>query len=111
LSLLFDQNISFRILNFLGDDFPSAQHVKTCDLTNASDRTIFDYAKNEGLAIITFDSDYSDMALVNGFPPKIIWLRIGNQSTSAVASILRQNKVAIHQFLLSKDVGILEITG
>lgn len=57
MKILFDQNISFRILSQL-NSFPDAQHVKNVGLTDEEDRSIWDYAIEHQYAIITFDSDF-----------------------------------------------------
>lgn len=107
--LLFDQSISSRILRLLNDEFEESQHVVMCGLQNASDNTIFEFAKSNSLTIITFDSDFVDLSIVKGFPPKIIWLKTGNQTTTSIADILQANALSISHFVLSEEVGVLEM--
>lgn len=80
-------------------------------LEDASDMLIFDFARKNNFAIVTFDSDYLDLHLVKGLPPKIIWMRTGNLTTKFVAELLTSNVELIKQFLKSDQVedGILEI--
>jgi len=82
--LLFDQNISYRLVSKLSDYYPGCQQVHKLGLTNAEDIDIWDYARKNNYAIVTFDADFYDIGLLNGCPPKIIWLRTGkfdNKST------------------------------
>ena len=109
MRLLFDQNISSRILRLLNDVFEESQHVVMSGLQNASDNTIFEFAKSKALTIVTFDSDFVDLSIVKGFPPKIIWLKTGNQTTTSIADILQANALSISQFVESEEVGVLEI--
>ena len=112
MKLLFDQNISFRLIKRISDIFPEADQVKNLGLEDATDMEIWHFAKINGYTIVTFDSDYYDLSLIKGSPPKIIWLRIGNTSTTNLASILRSNYNLIHEFITSetyKDIGCLEI--
>jgi predicted nuclease of predicted toxin-antitoxin system len=44
----------------------------------ASDEEIWNYAKENGLIIITKDKDFSLMQLVLGIPPKVIQVKFGN---------------------------------
>lgn len=44
----------------------------------ASDADIWEYAKDHGLTIVTKDSDFSGRVLLQGAPPKVIHLKIGN---------------------------------
>ena len=78
-------------------------------LENASDSVIFEFAKNNFFSIVTFDSDFVDLSVVKGTPPKIIWLRTGNLTTSSISELLLRNILNIQNFLESEDVGILEI--
>jgi predicted nuclease of predicted toxin-antitoxin system len=84
MKLLFDQNISFRVISEINGLFPLAKQVRELGLENYSDRSIWEFAKKENYTIVTFDSDFFDLNLILGSPPKIIWLRIGNASTDAV---------------------------
>ena len=81
MKLLFDQNISFRIIAKLQDLLPLASQVRLLGLENSTDFEIWDFAKTNEFTIITFDTDFYDISLIKGTPPKIVWLRIGNTST------------------------------
>ena len=69
MKLLFDQNISFKIVSKIRDIFPDAKQVRDVNLENASDTSIWDFAKKEKYCVVTFDSDFYDLSLVRGFPP------------------------------------------
>jgi predicted nuclease of predicted toxin-antitoxin system len=55
------------------------------------------------------DSDYNDLSLMLGFPPKVIWIRRGNCSTMAIAQILRASTLDIQQFHQNSDLGVLTL--
>jgi predicted nuclease of predicted toxin-antitoxin system len=111
LNLLFDQNISPRIVNHLSSVFPEAKQVRHLGLDDAPDALIFEFAKNNNFAIVTFDADFVDLNIVRGIPPKIIWIRTGNLTTRSVAELLNRNIELIKQFLESDqpEHQILEI--
>ncbi len=109
MKLLFDQNISPKIVKQLELDFPDSTHVRHVGLEDASDLAIFNYAKTHGYAIVTFDSDFVDLNVVKGIPPKIIWLKTGNLTTKSISELLRNNILFIRSFLLSEEEEILEI--
>lgn len=72
--LLFDQNISFRVLGLISDIYPGSVQIRREGLDDASDRKIWTHAKRRGLAIVTFDQDYlGDRSLARaatkGHPP------------------------------------------
>ena len=73
MKLLFDQNISFRLIRRIVDLFPESKQVRELGLENATDFEIFEHAKRNDYAIVTFDSDFCDLNIIKGFPPKIIW--------------------------------------
>lgn len=62
MKLLFDHNISFRVVARLRDVFPDAIQVKNIGLENATDRDIWEYARIHGYVIMTLDSDFFDLA-------------------------------------------------
>ena len=109
MKLLFDQNLSPGLIKRLDDLFPDSNHVFLLGLDCADDREIRKYAESNNFIIVTKDADYSDLHLLLGFPPKIIWIRRGNCSTSDIEKILRAHYKEIE--ILSKDstVGILTI--
>lgn len=112
MKLLFDQNISYRIIKKLNDKFPESKHVSQVGLNDSEDIDIWQYAKREDYVIITFDSDYYDISLINGCPPKLIWLRTGNITTEEISKILLSNIEVITDFVLNlenTDKACLEI--
>ena len=112
MKLLFDQNISFRIISKLRDVFPEAKQVRELGLENSTDREIWEYAKRKDYSIVTFDADFYDMSNLYGHPPRIIWLRTGNRKTSDLAKLLTDRSVIIHEFLTDnsyKDIACIEI--
>ena len=109
MTLLFDQNISSRIIRLLQDEFPGCTQVTRVGLGNTKDSQIWEYAGNNKMCIVTFDSDFLDLLTVRGFPPKIILLRFGNTSTDEIASILCDRKLSIDSFLEDAEIGGLEI--
>ncbi len=112
MKLLFDQNVSYRIVGKLKDIFQDCSQVKIAGLENATDSEIWNYAKRSGYSIVTFDTDFYDRATLKGHPPKVIWLRVGNTSTLNLEKILRKNEKIIKEFLTSgtySEISCLEI--
>ncbi len=112
MKLLFDQNISYRIINKIKQLYPDALQVKEAGLENLSDIEIWEYAKKNDYTIVTFDADFYEINMLKGQPPKIIWLRTGNTSTNNLVKLLEDNYELIYEFILNesyKDVGCIEI--
>jgi predicted nuclease of predicted toxin-antitoxin system len=89
MKLLFDQNLSHRLVTLLDAEFSGSQHVRGVGMATAPDPAVWAYAANEGLAIVSKDSDFQQRAVLRGHPPKVVWVRLGNCSTNDVADLLR----------------------
>lgn len=98
MKLLFDQNLSHRLVRALADIYPNCQHVRNVGLKEAPDTEVWDYARSNGYTIVSKDSDFYQRSLTLGFPPKVIWVRLGNCTTTAVEQLLRQHVVTIAHF-------------
>ncbi|MEM1001270.1 MAG: DUF5615 family PIN-like protein [Bacteroidota bacterium] len=109
MKLLFDQNISPKILKKLPDDFSECEQVRFVGLEDASDLEIFDYAKTHDFTIVTFDSDFVDLNAIRGTPPKIIYLNTGNLTTNSVSELILNHLLTIQYYLNSQTDDILEL--
>ena len=109
MKLLFDQNISFRIMRLLPEYFVDCCHVRSVGLSNHKDSEIWQFAKQNGFTIVTFDSDFFDIATLSGFPPKIVWLRTGNLTTAETAECIILNSSKIASFIDYPEQHCLEI--
>lgn len=112
MNLLFDQNISFRIIKKIQDTFPNSKQIKQLGLENYSDNEIWKFAKNNNYTIVTFDADFFEISNLKGHPPKIIWLRTGNTTTKSIIEILKLKTEIIIEFIgntLYSEISCLEI--
>jgi predicted nuclease of predicted toxin-antitoxin system len=99
MKLLFDENLSFRLCDRLGDLFAGSSQVRLVGLANAQDRAIWDFASANGFSIVSLDADFAERAALLGPPPKVLWLRCGNRATEYVEQLLRAH---------AKDIGAFE---
>ena len=109
MKLLLDQNISRKLVKELEDLFPGSNHVYLLGLHKVSDEEIWKYARDNDFAIVTQDSDFHERSLVYGYPPKVIWLRIGNISTKNIKRLLKECSQDILLFEKDKTLGCLQI--
>lgn len=98
MKLLFDENLSHRLVNALADVYPGSVHPRDCGLRGASDDAIWRYAQENGLVIVSKDSDFSQRSALLGSPPKVIWLRMGNCTTTRAELVLRNAAERLHAF-------------
>ncbi|MCK5719077.1 MAG: DUF5615 family PIN-like protein [Thiomargarita sp.] len=68
---------------------------------------IWNFAKTNGYIIISKDSDFHQKSLLWGHPPKFIYLRVGNCSTSYIIKVLLDNYSTIVAFAENKYESIL----
>ena len=109
MKLLFDQNLSHRRPLKLADLFPDSGHVRAAGLDQSSDELIWEYAKAEGFCIVSQDADFAERSRLYGAPPKVIWLRCGNQTPQEVERILRHNAELICELIQDDALHCLEI--
>jgi len=105
----YDHNLSPKLIQRLADLYPNSTHVYLLGLEAAKDRTVWEYAHSQDCIIVTKDADYSEMSLLYGFPPKIIWLRRGNCSTNEIEKLLRSNFEAIETMSDDPSAGIITL--
>ena len=110
MKLLFDENVSPRLVAALSDEFPGSVHVRDIGLARATDATIWDYARAHGLAILSKDSDFHQVSFLRGPPPKVIWIRRGNCSTADIESLLRSNRTEILAFGVDAEAAFLVLS-
>lgn len=99
MKLLLDENLSPRLPRVLADLYPDSTHVHECGLGSADDAAIWQYAKANGFTIVSKDSDFQDRSVLDGHPPKVIWLRAANCSTGEIESLMRTAAEVVRQFV------------
>jgi predicted nuclease of predicted toxin-antitoxin system len=109
MKLLFDQNLSPRLPRRLADLYPGSDHVFELGLERADDLEVWEHARGNGFIITSKDSDFNELSVVHGFPPKVAWIRRGNCSTSEIEEILRQEYESVEDLERNPSKGILEL--
>ena len=110
MKLLFDENLSPKLVARLAAEFPDSIHVSRVGLDQADDATVWEFADSSGLTIVTKDADFSEISLRVGAPPKVIWLRRGNCSVDDTVAMLRDHVDGIRAFLDDTRSAVLVIT-
>jgi predicted nuclease of predicted toxin-antitoxin system len=109
MKILLDANISWKLANTLKPIFGECSHVDLIGLNvPAQDIDIWNYALKNGYTIITKDNDFVDLLEIKGFPPKIVLLKTGNNSSKALVELLINIKSMIED-LENSNYGLLEI--
>jgi len=109
VKLLFDQNLSHRLITALRDEYPDSQHVREIGLKNATDAAVWQYAAQHGFTIVTKDADFHQRSFLFGQPPKVIWLRAGNCSTATIETLLRRRRQDLLSFSSEPESAFLAL--
>lgn len=91
MKLLFDENLSPKLVARLAKEFPHSAHVDRIGLGGADDALVWEYAKSEGYILVSKDADFHEKSLLLGYPPKVIWIRRGNCTVKQIEEILRKH--------------------
>jgi len=109
MKILLDNNLSPRLAQRLSDVVPEIMHVESVGLAAASDQAVWAYAKANGCLIATKDADFAEILILQGFPPKVVWLRLGNCTTSQLESLLRTHAKLLAAFEADPASGLLHL--
>lgn len=109
MKLLLDENLSRRLVPFLQHDYPQSNQVVLLGIESASDKDVWQKAKDDDYVIVTRDADFQELSLVWGQPPKVIRLRTLNQSRAATLKVLIENRDVIIESLVGNDLASVEI--
>ena len=98
MKLLFDENVSPKLVRLLENEYPESAHVREIGLRGTTDVQIWDHAREHGFVIVSKDEDFRQRSFLMGAPPKVLWLKVGNSGTQAIADLLRQEIGRIAEF-------------
>lgn len=107
--LLFDENLSPNLVRLLTNEFPGSTHVDFAGLHGRSDSDVWNYARDQGLVLVSKDNDFRQLSFLKGAPPKVVWLHIGNASTAAVVELLRARQTDVGAFVQDAEAVLLAI--
>lgn len=107
MKILFDANLSPSLIARLRAEYPSSAHVRDVGLRSAPDAQIWEDAKTHGFAIASKDTDFRERSFVEGFPPKVIWLDVGNAGTAPIEALPRNEQPRVATFEAATDASLL----
>jgi predicted nuclease of predicted toxin-antitoxin system len=98
VKLLFDENLSPELVALVRDEYPDSTHVRDVGLRGTSDRRIWEHARANDFVIVSKDEDFRQRSLLEGAPPKVVWLQVGNAGTVPIADLLREQAPRLRRF-------------
>lgn len=108
MRLLFDENLSPKLVDALADIYPDSAHVDRIGLGGGTDDDVWLYAKENGFVLVSKDSDFYDKSFLQGYPPKVVWKRRGNCLNRQI-QLLPRNK-ADEIYSLKQDAELAFVT-
>ena len=109
MKLLFDQNLSPRLVQLLAGIYPDSAHVMDMGLSDADDRAIWTFARERGFAIVSKDGDFRQLSFLAGPPPKVVWVRLGNCTTDDIVTMLQQRADDLRDFASAPEAAFLVV--
>ncbi|HLR32375.1 MAG TPA: DUF5615 family PIN-like protein [Fodinibius sp.] len=107
MKLFFDENLSSTLVQHLSQQYPMSSHVRDAQLVGRADNRIWDYCKEHDFIIVSKDTDFRERSFTEGFPPKVIWLDVGNAGTITIANLLRQKHRRVVRFATQPNTSLL----
>ncbi len=104
MKLLFDESLSPKLADLLGDLFPESESALKNGLAGAGDARILDYAASGGFILVSTDADFERLSRTSP-GAKIVILRSCNYPTGVAAQVLRRNAIRIAE--LDTSTGVL----
>ena len=109
VKLLFDQNLSPKLVRRLSDLYPNSDHLDLLGLGTAEDALVWEHARRNGFVVVTKDADFADLSVLRGFPPKVVWIRRGNCSTADIENLLSDHNSEFEDLTADSTSGILTL--
>lgn len=107
MKLLFDHNLSYRLVSALGSLYPNSRHIRELGMATATDDALWNYAREHAMIIVSKDSDFYHYSMLLGHPPKIIWLRLGNCTTGEIRNLLSARHADLLEFDQDPNISFL----
>lgn len=85
-----------------------AYALRDLQLRDAEDERIFQKARQQGIVLISKDSDFVEMVLRLGTPPQLLWVTCGNVTNRRLQNLLTQVFPRALELLVSGEA-IVEI--
>jgi predicted nuclease of predicted toxin-antitoxin system len=102
MKLIVDAQLSRRLARWLATRGHDVLH--TLDLPDANatrDTEITDLACREGRIVVSKDGDFVNSHLIQGQPPKLLWIATGNMGNAQMEALMERNLAAIEAALAS----------
>lgn len=97
---LIDENLPATLAPILGGDCLASSALGA----RPTDAELWQHARADDRVLLTKDADFFERILLEGPPPKIVWLRVGNLRRVELEEHVRRAWPAVVALLVSCDV-------
>ena len=98
--LLIDENLPASLARLLPVECSHATDIEP----QPSDSKLWILARENDWTILTRDTDFFDRIMLDGSPPKVIWVRLGNIRKADLESLMVRLWPAISSLLADADL-------
>lgn len=109
MRLLFDENLSPRLVPRLAAAFPGSKHVDDVGLHGRDDDEIWQYAAQHEFVLVSKDNDFRQLSFLRGAPPKVVWLHVGNGTTREIETLILARINRMQEFVADAESALLII--
>lgn len=107
MKLFFDENLSPRLVARVASEFPGSIHVESVGFRGRADAALWEYARAEGLTLVSKDNDFRQLSFLLGPPPKVVWLSVGNAPTDEIVRLILDRAADLRRFDADPEAGLL----
>ncbi|MCH7226430.1 DUF5615 family PIN-like protein [Haloferula sp. A504] len=98
--LLIDENLPFSLAKHLPVPCSHATDLGR----QPTDGEIWEHAREKNQVVLTRDADFFDRIILEGPPPKVIWVRLGNIRRKELESLLLRRWPQLSAMLADADL-------
>ena len=59
--------------------------------------------------LVTKDEDFHRLSVFRGFPPKVVWVRLGNCTSREVVELLERHRASVIEFVAHPEIAFLAL--
>jgi predicted nuclease of predicted toxin-antitoxin system len=93
----------------LADLYPGSTHVLSVGLEGSLDISIWAHAAAGGFLLVSKDEDFHRLSVLRSFPPKVVWIRLGNSSTAEIERLLRSRYDQLVAFASHEETAFIAL--
>lgn len=83
--------------------------MRDVGLAGTADLAVWEHARAGGFLLVSKDEDFHRLSVLRGFPPKVVWVRLGNCSTSDIEQLLRKHFEQVVAFAAHEEAAFIAL--